>query len=155
MTRLGDFGSVRDVPERDTFGWFGTEVRLHPSFGELVFTDWVEEHGNLEETDTRSLTATKTLMRRMIDPEDFDSFWALAVKHRQGSADLLKLLQAVVESVTERPTQSPAVSSVGPVSTVPRSGDDLSSPVIARLEGQGRPDLALVHVQAAEARQAG
>lgn len=156
MSRLGDFGQAVEAPaEPDTFGWFGVDVRVAEDFGELVFTDWVEEFGAVDEGDPKAVTATKQLMRRLVHQDDFESFWRLAVKNRQGSADLARLMQQVIEAVSARPTQSPTGSSGGRVSTVPSSKVGSSSPVIDRLEAAGRADLALVHVQAAEARRAG
>lgn len=151
MAHLGDFGQASER-EVDSFGWFGTQVRVADTFGELVFSDWGEEFGGLDESDPKAFTAVKNLLRRTVHVEDFEEFWQLAVANHQTTENLLALIKAILEAQTERPTQQPAVSSAGPVTIGPSSAAVSSSPVVRRLEASGRPDLALVHVQAQEAQ---
>lgn len=151
---LGDFtpkdAAEQGVEDEVAFGWFGTQVRISHDFGELVFTDWVEEFGTLKETDPRSIGSVKALMRRTIHPDDFEEFWRLAVAHRQNSEDLAGLFQSILASVTERPTKRPSSSSDGPVPTGPSYAAGSPLRVVDRLEAQGRPDLALAVVKAQE-----
>lgn len=149
---LGDLGVARPA-EEDSFTWFGQEIRVHPEFGELVFTEWAVIYGELEADEgVKALTASKVLMTKLVHPDDFDDFWAQALKNRLNSADLAGLVQKVIEAQTDRPTRQSSDSSAGPVAIVENSKVVSFAPVIERLEDQGRADLALVHVQAAEYR---
>lgn len=154
---LGDFTPQTDetqAADEFTFGWFGMDVRVAYDFGELVFTDWVEEFGGLKETDPRSITSVKELMRRIVHPDDFVEFWRLAVAHKQTSDKLAGLFNSILEAVADRPTERPSSSSSGPPATAPSSGGGSSSRVVDRLNAAGRPDLALAVVKAQEALSA-
>lgn len=152
---IGDFTPKLDeqtAAEEMTFGYFGATVRVSYDFGELVFTDWVEEFGSLGENDPKATQGTKALMRQVVHPDDFDMFWALAKAHKQNSEDLARVFQGVLEAFAERPTRQPSDSSAGQTSTPPSSAAVSSQRVIDRLEAQGRPDLAQFAVLAQEAR---
>jgi len=147
---LGDFGTVHE-PIDDTFGWFGTAVRVNPDWTDTLFTDWAEQFSNVDDEDaTKALSASKVLMRNLIHAEDFDGFWAAVLRNRQTSADLAGLMNKVTEALADRPTQQPSDSSAGRGRTVAKLRGVSSS--AARLEEAGRADLALVHIRAAEAR---
>lgn len=156
MTRLniGDLGRhVEPLPEDVTFDWFGTDVRVNPDFGELTYLDWMEMHSTIDENDPRAIVAMKSLMRDLIHPDDFDGFWATTKRNRQGLEPLMRLMQVIVEQVSARPTGQPSVSSGGQQNTVANSAGDSSRRVIARMESAGRPDLAVIHDLAREARE--
>lgn len=155
MARIGDFTPESTEQGQDfSFGYFGTEMRVHPDFGELVFTDWADEFGSLPESDPRSVTATKSLMRNVVHPDDFAEFWRLARVNRQSSEDLARVFQLVLEAVTDRPTVPRSVSSIGDGRTRQNSADDSYSRAIARFETEGRPDLALIVDHSRRARSA-
>lgn len=153
MSRLGDFGQAPEQPvEPDTFGWFGMEVRVQPEFGELYFLDWVEEFASVDENDPKAMGAVKRFAQGMVHGDDFAEFWRLAQRNRQTVEDISKVVNAVLEAVTGRPTKQPSDSSDGRPVIATSSKVGSFGQVIERLETSGRPDLALVHVQAAERR---
>lgn len=155
MASLGSFGTPREVVEVvDTFDYFGSEIRVSPEFGELDLADFMEAAAGLDEDSVDALSLVKRTMRSAVHAEDFDTFWRLAKANRQGTEDLMPVLYACVEAVAERPTQRPSDSSDGPSATRALSAVDSSSQVIGRLEGNGRPDLALMAHMATEAREA-
>lgn len=152
---LGDFTPEQaEEAEELSFGWFGATIRTGPEFGDAVFSDWAEEFTNLEEDDARAGYANKVLWRRLLHPDDFDAFWVSTRAHRQTSEDLGRLFAGLMAAMTGRPTSRPAGSSAGPASTTASSVDASSERAIARLEAQGRPDLALAVVRAQEQRSA-
>lgn len=150
---LGDLGTVRE-PEDDSFGYYGADIRVHPEFGELVFSGWVGEFGALDSEDSENVvkgaTAAQVLMSRVIHEDDFDTFWKLTLKNRQTTVDLMGLVSKIVEAQADRPTKQSSDSSVGRKRTAASSKAVSSS--VERLEDSGRPDLALVHEQALESR---
>jgi hypothetical protein len=167
MGVLGDFTpapAAGDTSEPLSFGWYGTQVRVHPEYGELTFLDFVEEVGDLSEDDPRALASAKSLMRQVVHPDDFDGFWRLARIHVKSQGQLAELNNQILAALAERPTGRPGDSSPGPTPTTPSSagtsfgpGSDVSAAserAVAKLEAQGRPDLALVVVAAQESRSA-
>lgn len=117
-----------------------------------------------DQPDTGSMPVDTALMRILkvcIRSQDWSRFRKAASAASADGEALIEVIGAVtkarraVEDVTGRPTERPSDSSGGSPSTVARSTDGSSSPVIARLEGKGRPDLALMVTQAQEARVAG
>lgn len=152
--RLGDFTGELTEAEVLTFGYFGTEIRVNPAFGELDVFDFMEEASSLDENDPAAMTLIKRSLRACVHEDDFDQFWKLARRNRQTSADLTQIFRQVLEAVTDRPTQQPSDSSDGPVSIGTKSTGGSSSAVVRRLEAQGRPDLALAVVRAQEAQPA-
>lgn len=152
MTSLGQFGTTRPPAEGFTFDYFDSTLRVHPDLSDLDLLDFVQMAGVLESDEVdgmAALHAVMSMLRRLVHPEDFDGFWALAKANRQTIEDLTELAQAVMVGVTERPTEQPSDSSDGQSSIAPSSTVVSSSPV-TRLESAGRPDLALVVHQAQE-----
>jgi hypothetical protein len=122
--------------ESDSFPWFGSMIRVSPSFGQLVWTDWVEEFGYIDPDHPSAITAVKELMRRMVDEGDFTEFWRLALEHRQTNRDLSAVLHAVLGAQAGRPTSRPSDSSDGPGA----SGAE-SKVAFLRRASAGRPDI--------------
>lgn len=145
--RLGDFGTQRP-PADDEFGYFGHTIRVHPDFSDVVFLESFAE--SAAAVDVGQVEAVNTMMRTLIHPEDFEQFWKLVRANRQQTEDLATLAMDIMESITDRPTERPSDSSDGPRSTDENSPVVSSSPVVRRLESQGRPDLALMVVQTQE-----
>ena len=92
--------------------------------------------------EMEGLAAMYDLLESAIADEDWGRFQAHAVKARATDKDLMMLVRKVIRGEADRPTQRPSDSSDGPPRTRALSAVDSSSQVIARLEGQGRPDLA-------------
>jgi hypothetical protein len=103
--------------------------------------------------DKINLVALRALLQHLILPEDWERFHALCVDKRLGNHDLLKAVEEAIEAINERPTEQPTDSSDGLTTTPAKSEVASSLRVIGRLEGQGRPDLALQVKRAAEFRE--
>lgn len=120
----------------DSFPWFGAEIRVAASFGQLVWTDWVEEFGYIDPDHPSAITAVKELMRRMVAEDDFAEFWRLALQHRQTNRDLSGVMHAVLGAAAGRPTQRPSDSSDGPGASAAES-----KVAFLRRASAGRPDI--------------
>lgn len=165
MASLGDLGVVKPK-EVDSFGWFGTEIRVHPSLTDIVLMDFAEKAQAIDENSPEVMGFIKMQMRVVIAPEDFDAFWQAALDNGQDSGDLMRVMKTIVETKAERPTQLPSDSSAGHARTVTTSPDVSSWPATEgsqltamdrrAIEAMpGRPDLALVVMEAAKQRAAG
>lgn len=152
MAKLGSYGEPADRPaEQDTFDYFGTEIRVNDLAGETALVDLIEEAGHLDEQDPRGITATKDFLREIVHADDFDTFWDLGRKHRQSVAQMMEVAMSIVEQLTDLPTERSSGSRTGPSATGPSSTADSYSRKRAQLEAEGRPDLALVYLDAEEA----
>lgn len=147
MGTLGTFGTVRLVPEDQTFGWFGMDVRIAPDFGEITFIEWMDQYGDIEDGTGAALLALLSLLRGLVREDDFDEFWRLAKENRQTSADLTKLVWGVVEAIADRPTERSEPSSLGPQA----SGAESTVSFLRRVSA-GRPDIEAGLMEAALAR---
>lgn len=153
MANLGSFGDETEL-EVDTFDWFGTELRVNPLAGEVAYLDFVEKFGSLEENDPRAVTASKDFMREIVHEDDFDVFWRIARERRQGIERLFGVAMKIIEAITGRPTERSSDSPPGPSATAENSTAASYSRVRQELEQEGRADLALVYLQAEEAKVA-
>lgn len=84
--------------------------------------------------------------------ESWEAFRDLAKQQRSSADSLLSVVRDVFAVYVDRPTGRPSDSSEGPVPTAARSEGDVFSRSKASLEAKGRPDLAVV-VMDAEAAQ--
>ena len=151
---LGTFGENKPALA-DTFTYFGERIRVAPSYSILDLVDLLEANEELDGSESGALVLVKQFMRQCVDPADFGRFWALARQHRQTTADLMAVAQAVVAADAGRPTQQSSGSADGLPSTDESSTVDSASPAGRqkhRLEQAGRPDLAQVVVLASQAR---
>jgi hypothetical protein len=94
--------------------------------------------------DLEGLVAMYDLLEQVIDPADWDRFVNVASRDRVDGETLMSVVGKAIKAMTGRPTQRSSDSSDGPTSIPGNSAGDSSSQVVARLEEQGRPDLALV-----------
>lgn len=154
MPSLGSFGKTKPAADPLTFDFFGESIRVDPAFGQLDFVDFMAAAQTVDTEAPSAMVLLKDLLTDCIHDEDFERFWRTARERRQDVTDLMEIVHAVVEAVADRPTGSSADSSAGPSSGAPSSTDDSSSWAIEHRERQGRPDLALIHMQAQEARAA-
>ena len=106
----------------------------------------------VDSADMAGLAAMYDLLEQCIDPADWERFEACADKHRADGEELLEVVTAVIERLTDRPTTRPSTSSDGPQTTGTSSTASSSSDASRLLPG--RPDLQLFVVQAQEARAA-
>lgn len=149
---LGEFGIERESIDA-AFSYFGSPIRVNPDVSELDFVDLAEDGADIKEDDPRSVTILKEFVRKVVHPEDFDHFWALAKQHRQTTIELMGTTKAVMEAVTERPTGQPPTSLGGRRKTRRRSKGRSYDPAFRVLAG--RPDLQDAVALRLEARHAG
>jgi hypothetical protein len=150
MARLGEFGQIREQTT-DVFGYFTEDIRVNPDLSELDVLDFMEAAAEIDEEDPAAVKILKNFLRSLLHADDFDRFWELSRTNRQSVADLMTVAKAIVEAVAKRPTSVPSDSSVGRHRIAVTSQDRSFERVLERLNG--RSDLQLIHVQAAEARQ--
>lgn len=151
MADLGSWGEEPDVEEH-TFLYFGQRFTVNPEFGQLDLLDWIESVSAVDEESLEAVAAAKDLMRAVF--VEFDEVWALAKAKRQTSEQLMGVAMEVVSAIAERPTQRSSASSDGPATTEQKSEPVLSKRarrLKAQHEADGRPDLALVVLEAAQA----
>lgn len=98
------------------------------------------------------LVAMYELIEQCVAPQDWERFQQHCIAQHADEDDLLeKFVPKAIEVISGRPTERPSDSSAGSPVTGTSSEGGSSSQVIARLEAQGRPDLALVVQQAQQA----
>ncbi len=144
MASLGDLG-VAKPKVADSFGWFGTEIRINPNLTDLVLMDFAEKASEIDENSPEVLGFVKMQMRLVIHTEDFDAFWSAALENGQDSSDLMLVMKTIVETTAQRPTRLPAGSSAGQPRTVVTSPDVSSLPATGVFEEtlqKTRADLA-------------
>ena len=147
MQRGGfSFGDAGEVSEIDyvSVTYFGTPLRVLGSSDdlEIALQEFMEVAVALDEEDPSSVVAVRTLIRAILHPDDFDSYWATVKRHRQGIQKQMAFAKAVMESVTGNPIDALSDSSGGQPTTPANSEDDVSYRAQRRLEESGRPDLA-------------
>jgi hypothetical protein len=117
----------------------------------------------VDSSDIEGYAAMYDLLESVIKPEDWDRFKRHAKKTRATDADLQELVGKVVSGQTERPTGRPSDSSDGPTGTDLKSEsapepspseEPLHARVIRMHEKAGRPDKALIVLQAQEQQAA-
>jgi hypothetical protein len=145
MARLGDFGTERPAVE-DSFGWFGSEVRVHPDISDLTIIGLFAAMQELGEEDgEKMIEAMGGIAAALVHPDDLDEFLGVARSHRQTMEDIATLAMNVIAALAERPTLLPSDSSAGQPTTAASS----SSKALRVLDG--RPDLqaAVAHMERA------
>lgn len=146
MVSLGSFGKVRPAEadvEPVTFDWFGLTVGVVVDFNQVELVDLMELASTVDETDPAAMRIVKDMLRLVIQPDDFDAFWAQAKTSRQQIEDLVELGQALMEAATDRPTRQPSGSSPG------RQAIEGNSPAVSDLPGRpGRPDIVILREDA-------
>ena len=147
MQRGGfSFGDAGEVSEVDyvSVTYFGTPLRVLGSSDdlEIALQEFMEMAMTIDEDDPAATVAVRGLVRAILHPDDFDSYWATVKKHRQGINKQMEFAKAVMESVTGTPIDALSDSSGGQPTTPANSEDDVSYRAQRRLEESGRPDLA-------------
>jgi hypothetical protein len=132
------------------FEFFGESYRFNPAedyqWELLEFADAATSGA-----DSELLSGAASVMRLLkaaVHGDDWERFRSSARKNKARVRDhLMPVVLGAYAQPIDRPTGLPSDSSDGQPATAPNSADDSSSRVIARLEEQGRPDLALVVAQ--------
>jgi hypothetical protein len=153
--RLAGFGSPPEEPAQDTWAvvpYFGVDIRVLDD-GDVLLIDleaFISEASNISQDDMAALGLIHSFLKRMIHPDDFRKFWDLVRLHRQDMDAQMSFAKFIIEEMSGHPTPLLSGSSAGQQGTEHSSVGDLSSRAQARLEEQGRPDLASVVLYARE-----
>lgn len=171
---LGDLSGEVVEPIIASFTYFGTVIRVNPDLTETEVVDLLEQAGDVEaDGGAAMMQGLKAYVRGHIHADDFDTFWELVKKNRQGTEQVIKVCYKILELLSERPTSPPSDSADGR-RTTPKSWpdgasepDDVGSPSprpddrppairrwVDEYERNGRPDLAnqiMVTIEAKEA----
>lgn len=98
--------------------------------------------------EMESLDAIYEVLCSVIVDQDWERFQRAATRARTDGDELVEFMAAAISKIAKRPTSEPSDSSDGSPITSDSSADGSSLPVVARLEREGRPDLALIVKQA-------
>lgn len=138
MSEVEFFGETFTVPERFNH-------RLLTRFAKLA-------RKGVDSDDSEGMAAIDDLIDQCVMPYDMERFDAVCDRERPSFEELMEFMHDVLEAISARPTGQPSDSSDGLQTTSPNSADGSPSAVVARLEQQGRPDLALMVTRAQESR---
>lgn len=128
-----------------TVDFLGEQFRVAERVGALPIMRFAKAaKAGTDSNDMDGLVALYDLLAQVIHPDDWTRFEAHADREHADGDQLLAVVQAALAAVAGRPTGRSSDSSDGPQIIEPSSTDDSSSPVIDRLNQQGRPDLALL-----------
>ena len=122
--------------------FFGESFALNAEVSEFALMEFAEAAADGLDADAMAgMAAMMRLIKECIVPADVARFLKSARKNRAESKDLLPILTATFEQVTEHPTGLPSDSSDGQTVIVPSS---VVKPADRGLEHfAGRPDLQL------------
>ncbi len=139
----------------DVITFHDEEYRLADKMGLMPLMRFAKvAQAGVDSNEMDGLAAMYDLLEQCIDPVDWARFEAAATRHRDQSDDLMEVITQSIATMSARPTVRASGSSDGPPATSGSSTGDSSSPVVRRLERQGRPDLALLVQESIEAREA-
>lgn len=136
------------MSEVELFGETFTVAEEVSDFALMEFADAASDGEALGRM--HGLAALYRVLRELVDEKDFPRFRRAAIREKADVEALIDVIGVVmragraVEQSTGRPTGRPSVSSDGPAATAANSTAGSFSPVIVRLEQQGRPDLAQI-----------
>lgn len=139
------------MSERITFA--GEEFEVADKIGLMPLMRFAHlARAGVDADDMEGLDAMYSLLRQCLTDDAWLRFEDAATRSRADGDELMAVVKEAIAVMTARPTGRPSDSSDGPQIMSENSADDSSSQVIARLERQGRPDLALMVTQAQEYR---
>lgn len=139
------------MPEGRCVSFCGEDFDLVETTGAMPWMRYAKAAQSGVDTDSmEGLALIYDLLKASIVDEQWPRFEQLATDNRSTNDQMWEVMVRVLEVVSERPTSRPSASSDGPSDTQASSAVDSSSRVIARLEEQGRPDLANVVLLARE-----
>lgn len=132
--------------------FYGETFTFVEEVGDFALMEFAESAERVDSESLAGLAAIMRLLKAAVIEDEWNRFQATARKNKATVDACMKVVMDVFERETERPTVRPSDSSDGPLTTAPKSVDASSLRVAKRLEG--RPDLQLMVLQAAEARSA-
>lgn len=128
-----------------TVDFLGAEFKVADKVGALPLMRFAKvARAGVDASELEGLAAMYDLLGQVIHPDDWSRFEDHADREHADGDQLLALVQEVFALMAARPTGRSSDSSGGPQTIEPSSTDDSSSPVISRMNEQGRPDLALL-----------
>lgn len=142
MSHLGDFGVVK--PEIvQTFGYFGSTLRVNPDLTDLVALDAFKNLSAVNEENPEELAgAVDSVLTTLLHRDDVDVLLRLARDNRQSIGDLTALAGAILGALAEVPTKLPSDSSSGGQIIEQKSTDDSLSRAELTLVQDMPPGLA-------------
>lgn len=125
--------------------FLGEQFKVADKVGALPLMRFAKvARAGVDASELEGLAAMYDLLGQVIHPDDWSRFEDHADRVHADGDQLLGLVQEVFALMAARPTGRSSDSSDGPQTIEPSSTGDSSSPVISRLNDQGRPDLALL-----------
>lgn len=144
-----------EQPERATVEFEGEEFLVSERVGMMALMKFAKmAQAGVDSMSMLGLATMYDLLEQCIAPEDWDRFCAHADETRADGEQLMMTVGKTIAVLAGRPTTRPSDSSDGSLSTNESSVDDSALRVIADLEEQGRPDLALHVLRAQEGLRA-
>ncbi|MBM0275093.1 hypothetical protein [Micromonospora tarensis] len=187
---IGSLGRQRDPLDLE-FDYFGQTVRIHPHATDAVELEFLQAGRDIDmsaldgvdlsqvdamaaadqarlvramgQATAAAYRAVLDALRRLIHPDDWDTYWRLGMENgqqiRDRMSDIKAITTAVVESTTDFPTGRPAASPTGPETTPPASTADSPSPApasdleVAMALERGRPDIQEFYLMQVEDKE--
>lgn len=141
------------MSEVRTVTFAGEEFALSDRIGLMPLMRFAHvARSGVDSGDMEALDAMYRLLEQCFTEESWLRFEDAATKARADGDELMGVVKDAIQTISARPTGRPSDSSDGPPAMTESSADDSSSPVIARLVSEGRPDLALIVSMAQESR---
>lgn len=144
-----------EADDRETVDFCGEKFHVADRIGLMPLMRFAKTaRAGVDHMDLEGLASMHDMLEQCIAEDEWVAFQDLAGKVRAGGDELFAVVKDVLGALTARPTSRPSDSSDGPPTTSTSSTADFSSRAKLRLETQGRPDLALMVLEAQEARTA-
>ena len=130
--------------------FFGESFGLQEGMSEFALMEFAEAaEGGVEQNAMAAMAAMLRLIKTCIVQADLPRFLASARKNRPSSDDLIAVLDAAANQVTERPTSLPADSTDGQTITAPSVVSSSADKGLDRLSGRPDLQLAVLHTRSA------
>ena len=130
--------------------FFGESFGLQEGMSEFALMEFAEAaEGGVAQNSMAAMAAMLRLIKACIAADDLQRFLASARKNRPSSDDLIAVLDAAANQVTERPTSLPADSTAGPTITAPSVASSSVDKGLDRLSGRPDLQLAVLHSRSA------
>lgn len=138
-------------PVETTFDWLGESFRMADRIGRMPALRFAKIASlGVDGSEMDGMAAMYDLIKACVHPSDWHRFEAHADTQAASEDDLWGAIHLILAGQASRPTSRPSDSSDGPSATEPNSTSTPAGRAIARLDG--RPDLQLAVVRAAEAQ---
>jgi hypothetical protein len=130
--------------------FFGESFDLNAEVSEFALMEFAEAAADgLDANAMAGMAAMMRLIKECVVTDDVARFLKSARKNRASSKDLLPILKAMFQQVTERPTGLPSDSSDGQSVIVPSSVVSAVDKGLERLAGRPDLQLAVLHTRSA------